>query len=67
MPSPENGRLYNPVDQGDGELAKLAASIKQVGLHEPLVVTADNFIVSGHRRYAAMQLNGQVLDALPGA
>jgi hypothetical protein len=60
-PSPENQHLYKPVDDSDPENVKLATSIQQQGLQEPLVVTADNFIVSGHRRFAALRRNGQVV------
>ncbi len=49
-PSPENDRLYRPVDPEDPEIKKLAASIAQRGVLEPLVVTEDLFVVSGHRR-----------------
>ena len=49
-PSPENASLYREVDASDPEIIKLAASIRRLGLREPLVVTSDNYIVSGHRR-----------------
>ncbi|MDA8746093.1 ParB/RepB/Spo0J family partition protein [Rubripirellula amarantea] len=58
-PSPENERLYRKVTGDDPEIQKLADSIEKSGLHEPLVITADNFIVSGHRRYAALCIIGQ--------
>jgi hypothetical protein len=53
QPSPENRLLYRPVDD-DPDIDKLAASIKKNGC-EPLVLTADNYIVSGHRRHEALQ------------
>jgi hypothetical protein len=57
-PSPENEHLYRaPAD--DPDIDGLAASIKNDGLHEPLIVTSDNFIVSGHRRRAALQRIGR--------
>ena len=52
-PSPENDQLYRPVDRSDPEIIELAESIKKHGLKEPIVITADNWILSGHRRYAA--------------
>lgn len=52
-PSPENDRLYRPVDSNDPAIISLAASIKEHGLREPIVVTLDGYILSGHRRYAA--------------
>src|SRR5688572_8301585 len=55
-PSPENDRLYRPVDLGDPEIVALANSIRKKGLLEPLVISADGFIVSGHRRFAAATL-----------
>jgi hypothetical protein len=58
-PSPENERLYRPV-LDDPEVGKLAASIKERGVLQPLIVTSDNYIVSGHRRHAALLLNEQV-------
>jgi hypothetical protein len=56
-PSPENALLYRATD-ADPDIDKLAASIKKNGC-DPLVLTADGFIVSGHRRHAALQRIGQ--------
>ena len=52
-PAPENDRLYRPVDPRDPSIIALAESIKTLGLKEPLVLSLDNYILSGHRRYAA--------------
>lgn len=52
-PSPENDRLYRPIDPDDPEIEALAASIGEQGLLEPLVITEDGYIVSGHRRRTA--------------
>jgi hypothetical protein len=60
-PSPENRQLYRSVDE-DPDIGTLAESIKRNGC-EPLIVTADNFIVSGHRRHAALQRIGQAFVA----
>lgn len=57
-PSPENDEIYKPLDGRDPELQRLAASIKSRGLLEPLTITTDRFIVSGHRRWAACRLAG---------
>jgi hypothetical protein len=57
-PSPENDQLYQPVDVNDPEIVLLADSIRRHGVLEPLVVTLDDFILSGHRRYAAAKLAG---------
>lgn len=63
QPSPENDQLYRPIDSEDPEVLSLAASIEQHGVKEPLVITLDGFILSGHRRYAAAKLAG--LDTVP--
>ncbi len=60
-PSPENLRLYNPIDEADPDIVKLAESIKKRGLNEALIITADGFIVSGHRRYVALKRIGQII------
>ena len=59
-PSPENDTLYGPVLQTDPAIIKLAEDIKKNGLLDPIVVSRDGFIVSGHRRYAAATLAGLV-------
>jgi hypothetical protein len=56
-PSPENLQLYRAV-QDDPDIGKLAEAIKRNGC-DPLIVTLDNFIVSGHRRRAALLEIGQ--------
>jgi ParB-like chromosome segregation protein Spo0J len=58
-PSPENLQLYRSVED-DPDIAALAESIKKIGLQEPLRATLDNYIVSGHRRHAALKLIGQL-------
>jgi ParB-like nuclease domain len=62
-PSPENAKLYHPVDSEDPAVLALSDSIAERGLLEPLVVTSDHYIISGHRRYTAARLAG--LDELP--
>jgi hypothetical protein len=57
-PSPENLLLYHPIDPNDPEIIKLANAIAQNGC-DPLIVTPDNYIVSGHRRHVALIRNGQ--------
>jgi hypothetical protein len=58
-PSPENLELYRSVSDDPG-IEALAESIRTHGLHEPLIVMRDNYIVSGHRRHAALRRIGQV-------
>src|SRR5271167_1928027 len=55
-PSPENNKLYLPVDLGDPGIQAMAKSIWEIGLREPIVITLDNYILSGHRRYAGCRL-----------
>jgi len=62
-PSVENNTLYHPIKPGDPSIRELAASIREHGLLEPLVLTQDSFIISGHRRFAACKLAGlRVVD-----
>lgn len=58
VPAPENDQLYRPVDPQDPEVQALAESIRTYGLREPLVITADGFVLSGHRRRVAALLAG---------
>jgi len=57
-PSPENAKLYRPVDRNDPDVKALARSIREHGLQEPLVVTRGGWIISGHRRHVAARLAG---------
>lgn len=57
-PSPENDEIYGAIDEKNHELVMLCRDIRQHGIHEPLQVSADGYIVSGHRRYAAARLAG---------
>jgi ParB-like nuclease domain len=52
-PAPENDDIYNPIAWDDPEIGELAKSIKTHGLQEPLLVSRDGFIISGHRRRMA--------------
>jgi len=56
-PSPENDTLY---DRNDAAIVELAGKLAAAERVDPLVVTADNYIVSGHRRYAAYTRLGRV-------
>ncbi|MDB6035215.1 MAG: Chromosome partitioning protein ParB [Verrucomicrobiales bacterium] len=62
-PSPENDLIYTPIDPEDPEMMRLSVSIGENGLMEPLVVTSDGFILSGHRRHRAAGWTS--LDKLP--
>ncbi|MBW3600832.1 MAG: ParB N-terminal domain-containing protein, partial [Planctomycetes bacterium] len=64
QPSPENALIYDGIDPDDGDHpdnARLDQSIRAAGLHEPLIVTADGYLVSGHRRYGSLKRIGQVV------
>jgi hypothetical protein len=63
QPAPENDRLYRPVDPDDPEIQALAQSIARHGVKEPLVVSRDGYLLSGHRRYTAARLAG--LERVP--
>lgn len=60
QPAPENDTLYRPVDSDDPELVALARDVRRNGILDPLVVTVDGYLVSGHRRLAAAKLAGLV-------
>lgn len=47
---PDNNRIYTPQDLGD-----LEQSLETHGLLEPIAITKDNIVISGHRRLAAMK------------
>lgn len=57
-PSPENDEIYGAINPGDPELIYLAKDIRSKGIREPIQVSGDGFIISGHRRYAAAKLIG---------
>ena len=57
-PSSKNNLLYRPVTPDDPDIVSLAESIRRHGLGEPLVITTDHVILSGHRRYVACRLAG---------
>lgn len=62
-PAPENDKLYRRINADDPQTRELVASIKQLGILDPLVVTEDGFILSGHRRHFAARRAG--LKSLP--
>jgi hypothetical protein len=62
IPSPENLDIYEPVTP-EG-VADLAESIRREGrVLDPLVVTLDDYILSGHRRRLAARIAG--LEEVP--
>ena len=55
-PSPENDELYGAIDGSDNDLISLANDIIRNGIREPIQISQDSYIVSGHRRFAASKL-----------
>ncbi len=51
-PSPENSDIYDPFENKK-DFQSLVESVRAKGILEPLVLTLDDFILSGHRRHAA--------------
>lgn len=57
IPAPENNLLYDGFNPwADDDDNALYCSIKAEGIREPLHVTSDRVILSGHRRHAAAKL-----------
>lgn len=54
-PAPENDEIYRPSTLDDPEFRALIASVSRDGIREPLVITQDGYLVSGHRRLAAAE------------
>jgi ParB-like chromosome segregation protein Spo0J len=57
-PAAVNDQIYKPVRTDDPAIEELAASIRERGVTDPIQITRDGVIVSGHRRYAAARLAG---------
>jgi ParB-like chromosome segregation protein Spo0J len=57
-PAPENDLIYRTISEEDPDIQGLAESIKKNGVIEPLVISKDNFVLSGHRRLFAAGLAG---------
>lgn len=57
-PSPENDKIYHPTNTKDPGIIKLAKSIRDQGVLNPIIYTVDGFIESGHRRHCAARLAG---------
>lgn len=49
-PCPENNVVYTPQSLDDPDIVDLIKSIRANGLLEPIQISADNVIISGHRR-----------------
>lgn len=58
QPSPQNDRLYKPVNVDDPDFRTYLEQVRINGITDPIIVTLDYFIVSGHRRFAAAKVLG---------
>lgn len=61
-PSPENDDIYGKV-QWDEQMEALVKSIGNRGLEEPIIISDDNYVISGHRRLFACREIG--MDSIP--
>lgn len=61
--SPENEKLYRPVCPDDFAIQDFAKGIAKLGVKEPLVLSVDGWLLSGHRRLMAAKVAG--LEAVP--
>jgi hypothetical protein len=57
--SPMNELIYGPIDLNRPDMQRLIESIRRNGLKDPIVITRDNVIISGHRRHAACKFLGR--------
>lgn len=58
IPATVNDKVYKPVSPSDPATLSLTDNIRKQGLLEPIVITLDNVILSGHRRRVACKLAG---------
>lgn len=54
----ENNCLYDKFGTSNADDVALAISIRDHGIKEPLVITADGYLLSGHRRLSAAKFLG---------
>lgn len=59
----ENNLIYDSFGVANRDDVDLAISIREHGIQEPLVITQDDVLLSGHRRLAAAKAVG--LDSVP--
>lgn len=56
--TPENWTIYRKADLADPTFKDLCASIRKNGITSPLEISADQYLISGHRRIAAAKVCG---------
>jgi hypothetical protein len=57
-PAPENDDVYQALSADDPDVTQLAKSIAEHGIQEPILISRDGFILSGHRRRFAARMVG---------
>src|SRR5271166_4730794 len=62
-PCPENESIYAAHSLDDPDIVDLINSIRENGVLEPLQVSIDNMIISGHRRWFCARMAG--LETVP--
>jgi hypothetical protein len=62
-PAALNDQVYDPVDETEPSFLALVESVREHGILEPIVVSSDGYILSGHRRYAAAR--SLLLERIP--
>lgn len=62
-PSSINDSVYRPPSHDDPDIQAMAASMRERGVLQPLTITLDGYILSGHRRYCAATAAG--LETVP--
>jgi hypothetical protein len=60
-PAPENDHIYSAISWDNPDIHDLARSIKEHGMQEPIIVSSDGYIISGHRRRIAAMIAKLVL------
>lgn len=52
-PAPENDKLYDPIREDDPDFLSFVELVRQNGITDPIGVSVDGWIFSGHRRHRA--------------
>jgi hypothetical protein len=58
FPSPENSTVYHPLSMENPDDAALVKSVRIHGILDPIIITLENYILSGHRRHWAARAAG---------
>ena len=56
--APENAHIYDAIATDTPAIRDMARSMRERGVLEPIAVSSDGFILSGHRRHVAARLAG---------